>query len=395
MSTSPFAETAATRLLSLVHRHGPLSRAEIGRRLDLARSATGAAITELAELGLVRTTAPDGPRRLGRPSPEVSVCEQPRVLAAQVRPRSLTVAAVGLGRAVAERADVPLPDPSPTAVADALAELARPVLRRHPGLSGLAVALPAVLDAPAGRVHAAFHLGWHDVDITELLAARLPGLALFPCNDGHLAALAESRHGAAQEARVGLVLSGDEYGIGGGLVQLGVTFDGSAGHALEAGHLPLPGEAPLPCPCGATGCFETQADARALLRRAGRPLAPGQDPRAALAEVLAAAEAGEPVALAAVHETADRLGAGLAVLVSLLNPDLIVLTGHLVGLYGAAGARERVLAGMGASHVARIHPVPVVTAGLAEPVLLGAAELALGPLLAAPRALRTPASTPS
>ncbi|MGW0516410.1 ROK family protein [Crossiella sp. NPDC003009] len=387
MSTSPFAEPAAQRLLSLAHRHGPLTRADLSRRLDLARSATGSAITELEQLGLIQCGPPaDGPRRLGRPSPQVSVVPRPRVLAAQVRSRSLSIAAVGLGRAVTDRTEVPLaPDErTPEAVADRLAALARPLLRRHQGLTGLAIALPAVLDAPNGQIHAAFHLGWTDVPFKRLLAERLPGLDLYPCNDGHLAALAESRHGAAQEARVAVVLGGDDVGIGGGLVQHGVTFDGSAGHALEAGHLQLNTAEPSRCPCGATSCFETQADARALLRHAGIPFTDTTDPRAAVAEVLA-----DPRHTAAVLATADRIGAGLAVLVTLLNPDLVILTGQLAAMHGAPGARERILAGMETSHVARIHPVPVTTAALPDPVLIGAAELALAPLLAAPRTAAT------
>lgn len=387
MSTSPFVEPATQRLLSLVHRHGPLTRAELGRRLDLARSATGVAITELEQLGLIECGPPeDGPRRLGRPSPRVSVLPRPRVLAAQVRSRSLSMAAVGLGRAITGFTEEPLPPEhrTPEAVADRIAALAKPLLRRHPGLTGLAIALPAVLDAPNGQIHAAFHLGWTDVPFKRLLAERLPGLDLYPCNDGHLAALAESRHGAAQHARVAVLLGSDDIGIGGGLVQHGITFDGSAGHALEAGHLQLPTDDPAPCPCGATACFETQADARALLRQAGIPCTDTTDPRTAVAAVLA-----DPRHAAAVHATADRIGAGLAVLVTLLNPDLVILIGQLAAMHGAPGARERILAGMETSHVARLHPVPVITAALPDPVLIGAAELALAPLLAAPRTATT------
>ncbi|MGO1051690.1 ROK family protein [Crossiella sp. CA198] len=387
MSTTPFTEPAPQRLLSLVHRHGPLTRAEIGRRLELARSATGVAITELEQLGLIQCGPPvESPRRLGRPSPQVSVQPRPRVLAAQVRSRALTIAAVGLGRAITDRTEVALPpeERTPEAVADKLAELARPLLRRYPGLTGLAIALPAVLDAPNGQIHAAFHLGWTDVPFKKLLAERLPGLALYPCNDGHLAALAESRHGAAQQARVAVVLGSDDVGIGGGLVQHGVTFDGSAGHALEAGHLQLDTTEPTRCPCGATSCFETQADARALLKHAGVPFTDTTDPSAAVAAVLA-----DPAQTAAIQATADRIGAGLAVLVTLLNPDLVILTGQLAAMHDAPGARERILAGMETSHVARIHPVPLTTAALPAPVLLGAAELALAPLLSAPRTATT------
>ncbi|MCK2242252.1 MULTISPECIES: ROK family protein [unclassified Crossiella] len=387
MSTTPFTEPAPQRLLSLVHRHGPLTRAEIGRRLDLARSATGVAITGLEQLGLIQCGPPaESPRRLGRPSPQVSVQPRPRVLAAQVRPRSLTIAAVGLGRAITDRTEIALPPRArtPEAVADRIAELAAPLLRRHPGLTGLGIAVPAVLDAQRGQIHTAFHLGWRDVPFSPLLAERLPGLALFPCNDGHLAALAESRHGAAQEARVAVVLCGEEIGIGGGLIQHGVPFSGSAGHALAAGHLQLGSATPADCPCGATACFETQADARALLDRAGIPFATAADPRAALAAVLA-----DPGAAAAVHTTAARLGEGLAVLVTLLNPDLVVLTGQLAAIHAAPGAHQQVRTAMETSHVARLNPVQLINGALPDPILLGAAELALAPLLSAPRTATT------
>jgi predicted NBD/HSP70 family sugar kinase len=88
-------------------------------------------------------------------------------------------------------------------------------------------------------------------------------------NDANLAALAEHRHGAGRGARHLLYLMTGHRGIGGGLVVDGQLHTGSAGYALEVGHLTVnPGG--RPCRCGNSGCLDVEADPAALLAAAGR-----------------------------------------------------------------------------------------------------------------------------
>jgi predicted NBD/HSP70 family sugar kinase len=178
-------------------------------------------------------------------------------------------------------------------------------------------------------------------------------------------------------------------GIGGGLVVDGQLHTGSAGYALEVGHLTVnPGG--RPCRCGNSGCLDVEADPAALLAAAGR------DQRSALHDLLATARAliraaaHDPVARAATATVVDHLATGLASLVNLLNPDRIVLGGLLADLLAAHNTQlQRLLAER--SFLDQAAAVALHPEQLPSPALLGAAELALQPLLNDPQRL---SSTP-
>jgi predicted NBD/HSP70 family sugar kinase len=145
-----------------------------------------------------------------------------------------------------------------------------------------------------------------------------------------------------------------------------------------------------PCRCGAIGCWETQAGSESLLRRAGRPATGG---RAAVAALLADAQAGSPDALDALEETGRWIGIGLAGLVNVLDPRLVVFG----GLFGRihpfvsdiveAELDRRALAAP--RRLVRIVPSKLGV----EASLLGAAELAMEPLLADPARWMRPRET--
>ena len=145
------------------------------------------------------------------------------------------------------------------------------------------------------------------------------------------------------------------------------------------------------CRCGSIGCWETEVGERALLRRAGRPDSSG---RAAVDEVIASAEAGSATALAALSETGEWLGIGLAGLVNLFNPSLVVLG----GVFGrmapfVANEVEQTLdrrALRAPREVVRVVP----TALGADATLIGAAETAFEPFLVDPAAWLSPRARP-
>ena len=105
-------------------------------------------------------------------------------------------------------------------------------------------------------------------------------------------------------------------------------MSGAAGYGGEIGHIPVNPEG-APCRCGSTGCWETEIGEDVLLRLAGQHERGGQ---AAVDRVLAAADAGEPTAQAAVDHIGRWLGIGLAGLVNIFDPRLIVLGGRFARL---------------------------------------------------------------
>jgi predicted NBD/HSP70 family sugar kinase len=224
------------------------------------------------------------------------------------------------------------------------------------------------------------NLGWIDEPFGERLASALGmDVPVIVANDADLGALAEHLRGAGVGVDDLIYVSG-EVGVGGGAIVGGRPLDGLAGYGGEIGHLPVnPGGSP--CRCGSIGCWETEVGEGALLALAG--LSPDAG-RSGIDLVLREAQAGNQVAVAALEHVGRWLAVGLAALVNILNPQLIVLGSMHGRIYPAI--RHTVEAGLSA----RALPAPralvrIVPATLgADAPLIGAAELALEPILVDP-----------
>ncbi|HEV8698259.1 MAG TPA: ROK family transcriptional regulator [Candidatus Limnocylindrales bacterium] len=375
-----------------LHESGPLSRSDLVARTGLTRSAIRGLIGELVAGGL----ATEGPAPLdgtpGRPSPVVRTDPHGAVvIALEIAVDSLAAATVGLGGRVIDlvRIDLPRGRSSVDDIAIALAGLASSVRDRLPSddtTVGVGVAVVGVVRRSDGMVSLAPNLGWRDEPLGQRLAKELDvDVPITLANEADLAALAEHRRGVARGID-DIVLIWGSVGVGGGLVVDGEPLTGSAGYSGEIGHIPVNPDG-IPCRCGSIGCLETEVGSTALLRRAGRSPEGGHD---AVDEVLAAAEAGEPGALAAFAETGRWLGIGLAGVINILNPELVLLGGRLTASYAFVRASleaeldRRVL--RAARGIVRVVPASL---GVDAP-LRGAAELAFEPLLSDPAAWLRP-----
>lgn len=358
-------------LLRHLHLDGPMRRAELTERLGLTRSTVAGLVGELGRLGAVeQATAEAGaahPGR-GRPSPVVRPCPLGvQVLAAEVRVDSVEVALVGLGGTILRRDSRPLPDPEPRPVADLLAAVVAPLLEAAPGrVLGLGVAVPGVVRHDDGAVRFAPNLGWHDVALGGMLSARLPGTPTRVVNDGDAGALAEHLRGVARGCADVVFVEG-EVGVGSGVIIGGRPLVGAGGYAGELGHMTVAGSGGRRCRCGSSGCWETEIGRHAVAAALGLA---GDVPRGVLVDALHACGAGTP----RLARVAQHLGTGLATVVNVFNPDLIVLGGLLREVYPlvAADVRRTMLTG------ALDAPAEQVRLALPElgddAVLLGAAE---------------------
>lgn len=198
----------------------------------------------------------------------------------------------------------------------------------------LGIGAPGPTDSKKGIVHQAPNLGWRDVPLKELLEEAL-GLPVVVANDANLAALGEHVFGAGQGV-ADLVYVTVSTGIGSGFILGGKLYSGASFGAGEVGHMTVDPDGPL-CNCGNRGCLEAVASGSAMARRAremvekGRgqgilQAAGGKDQISAVS-VSRAAAAGDREALAILAETGKWLGLGLAGVINLLNPALILLGG--------------------------------------------------------------------
>ncbi|HEX5630483.1 MAG TPA: ROK family protein [Acidimicrobiia bacterium] len=210
-------------------------------------------------------------------------------------------------------------------------------------------------------------------ELAAELHARI-GLPVVIDNDANMAALAEARRGAGMGHRMVLTVTVGT-GIGAGLVIDGEVERGR-GHLGEVGHMIIDPRGP-DCVCGLRGCWEAMASGRALDRaarvREGEGAAEGGG-----ADLIAAAAAGDAAARGAVGAVGVALGRGLATLVAVLDPDVIVIGGG-VGSIGAMlldPARGAMMEALPGRAVRR--PTPVVPAMFGPEAGLVGAALAAG-----------------
>ncbi len=351
-STDDVRRRNLSGVLTLVHRHRALSRAELTRRTGLSRSTVKDLVEELVALGLVAEVQAAPATQVGRPSP--IVCPQAKTLCVAVNPEidAITVGLVGLGGMVLATRRYPT-DGAPTAeAAVAIAAGAVEQLRSElePGCSIVAIgaAVPGLVHG-GSAVQLAPHLEWHDADFGQLLTVAT-GLPVFAANDANAGAIAEHIFGRHHNADHMIYVNGGAGGIGAGFVVAGEPLHGLAGYAGELGHTYVGGDGH--CHCGNVGCLETQVSQTGT----------------------------------SVEGQARYLGIALGNAVNMLNPGLIVLGGFLRVFPELAGD---VLSAEMARHSLRAahELVRVVPATLgAEVLMIGAAELAFAPLLDNPAA---------
>jgi glucokinase-like ROK family protein len=197
--------------------------------------------------------------------------------------------------------------------------------------------VPGLVDLRQGKLIFAPNLHWNNVPLRLIWSQRF-NLPIFVENEANAAALGEYYFGAAQGVDSFIYLSAG-IGLGAGIVLDGKLFRGSNGYASEVGHMTVDPNGEL-CGCGKRGCWETQVGPRAVLRRvrktleSGVPsalcdLVEGDLERISFESVVQAAGQGDSVALRALQEVGERLGIGVANLVNVFNPELIVLGGAL------------------------------------------------------------------
>ena len=373
-------------IVRAVHLHGALSRSDLVARTGLTRSTIRDLVRELGTTGLVREERGSPQGTPGRPSPLVRPSPAgATVLALEIAVDSLAVAVVGLGGEILEEVRVDRPrgrlslDETVTDLVE-LSRLARARPRARDSMIGVGVAVVGTVRRDDGFVRMAPNLGWQDVPLGDRLADALgTKYPVAVANEADLGALAEQRRGAAVGLDHVLFISG-EVGVGGGLIVGGRPLTGAAGYGGEVGHMPINPTGAV-CRCGSVGCWETEVGERALLLLAGHPPGGG---RAEVDAVLREAVAGAPAALSALDNIGRWLGVGLATLVNVLNPELIVLGGLTGRIHPFAGRSLRSeldrLALQASRELVKVVPSEL---GVDAP-LLGAAELAFEPLLEDP-----------
>lgn len=207
-------------------------------------------------------------------------------------------------------------------------------------LEAVGVGVPGLVDTERGMLlhSAGSHVAdLHRVPLADRISAKT-GVPAFVDNDVNALALGEWMFGLGRGAASCVVLAIGS-GLGAGIILDGRLVRGKSGFAGELGHIPVDFNGP-PCPCGGRGCLALYVGGEYLAAEARRrvscepssllALAGGQAPAITAETVFLAAAAGDPLARSMVDRACRALGAGLAITVNGLNPEVVVVTGGVV-----------------------------------------------------------------
>ncbi|MFI5871735.1 ROK family protein [Streptomyces sp. NPDC051445] len=341
--------TSASVIMRSVLEHGPVARSTIARLTGLSPASVTDHCARLTGLGLIREAA--APRRsngVGRPHVPVDLDDSRLVVGGvHVAVPYTTVSLLDLRGRVVARRELRHRSLEPSEVLARAADGLGALLEEAVGCRalGVGVAVGGWVDRDSGTVVEHPLLGWRDVAVRETVGART-GLPVQV--DGHARALvnAERLFGRARGS-----LSVLHLFVGNVVDAAFATHDevhhGPRSQAGAIAHLPLPGGTE-PCDCGRVGCLQVELSERTLCGRARRAgVIDGVNPM----RVVAAADAGDPVAARLLRERARMVGRATALLLDVLNPERVVVTevGVLYREDCLAALRDEVGAGRAAA----------------------------------------------
>jgi glucokinase-like ROK family protein len=225
---------------------------------------------------------------------------------------------------------------NPTALAT-LAEKIEEVVKKSGipknKIAGVGIGMPGFVDAVKG-VNYSFLESEHGT-LTQYVSSKVK-LPVFIDNDSRLIALAELKFGSARDKKNAMVINVG-WGVGLGMILNGELFRGHNGFAGEFSHIPLFLNNKL-CSCGKSGCLETETSLLVVIEKANKGLKEGrvsllkefriENAEKAFQEIIQAAGNGDKFAVELLSESGYNIGRGVAILIHLLNPELVILSGR-------------------------------------------------------------------
>ncbi|MFJ5137872.1 ROK family protein [Streptomyces sp. NPDC088707] len=322
-------EANAATVLRTVLDHGPVARSAVARLSGLSPAAVSRQATDLTRLGLLRELPePAGGGGVGRPQIPVDLhigaSGGPVAGGVHLGVPGSTFALVDLRGQVLARHSYPHDGIPPEGLPGAVARELRAFLDAHTRgrpLLGVGAAVGGWVDPAEGVVVRHQALGWRRRPLAAELARGLGGHTVRVDNHARSIAQSEILFGrpAARRSLVHLFI-GNVVDAAVGLA--GVVHQGPGAAAGDVAHLPVP-DSTVPCPCGRSGCLEATASNTALGRTAVRR---GIVPEPDTSLVVDAAAAGDRRADRLLRERARAVGRAVALLLDVVNPDLVVVT---------------------------------------------------------------------
>jgi glucokinase-like ROK family protein len=327
-------------VLNALRLHAPISRADLANLTNLNRSTITNIVNVLIKDGLVlELEAMES--KIGRPG-----------IALTLRPEGGAVIGIEIGVGFIsailtdfvatilwrERFEFPPETPQITVISKVEELVAQAMTfadAKQLRLLGIGLGVPGLVNVQNGALLFAPNLGWRDVPLRMMLSQKFH-IPIYVENEANLGALGEYYFGVGRNVDNFVYLSSG-VGLGGGIILNGKLFKGGDGFAGEIGHIQRDPKGEL-CGCGRRGCWETQVGPRAILQRVTRMIE--ADPQQKLAkmvdgnldkitfkQVVDCAMQGDDLCRTAMEKVGENLGTGIADLVNIFNPQMVILGG--------------------------------------------------------------------
>ena len=345
VATSETARDINRRIvLNLIRKHQPVSRADLSRHSGLQRSTVSAIAGELISGRWVTEGAVDDLPRGRKPTFLHLNSQRAGIFGVNVRPFITNMALANLDGKFLVQETLPTP-PKPEEFVEQVSQRIRDLMSQHPEMAyeGIGMSLPGRIDLSSQRFVFAPNLGWEREDLKQQMETAT-GLPVELENEANACALSEFWFGRHSEGVRNLIAVAVSEGIGVGMVLNGQLVRGPSGLAGEFGHISINEDGPQ-CACGNHGCWEVYASNSAAVRfynekgpaRSRGGLGARPPAAADFDELIKLAEHGNPKAGEAIDRMGHHLGTGMAMLVTGLAPDVIVVVGEVTRLWDRIG----------------------------------------------------------
>jgi predicted NBD/HSP70 family sugar kinase len=333
-------------VLNLIRGHEPISRADLARHSGLQRSTVSVIAEQLIAERWI-TEGANGHTLRGR-RPRFLHLNKGRVgiIGINIRPATTWIALADLDANFVAQESFPTSS-DPEKFIKELAPRLNKLIKMRPEITceGIGVSLPGRVELSSHRLVFAPNLGWGEFDLKRAVE-KATGLPVELENAANSCALAEIWFGRQTLGVSNLVAVTVSEGIGVGMILNHQLIQGSTGMAGEFGHTAIVPDG-LKCRCGNRGCWECYASNSAAVRyylesasrtRSAKSRGQGTGAAPSFDDLLRLTEQGDLKAEGAIRKMADYLGRGIAVLVSGLAPDVIVVIGEITRAWDIVGS---------------------------------------------------------
>ena len=342
VATSETARDINRRIvLNLIRKHQPVSRADLSRRSGLQRSTVSSITEQLIQERWITEGATGHLPRGRKPTFLHLNGGRAGIIGIDLRPLSTTIALGGLDNQFLTQ-ETFATDRDPQKFTAELCGRLHELMASQPDIhyEGIGVALPGRVDSHTQRLLFAPNLGWRDVDMKTPLELAT-GLPVEVENDANVCALGELWSAQYAEEMNDMLAVAVTEGVGVGMVINRQLVRGPNGIAGEFGHVVFDENGP-PCNCGNKGCWEVFASNSAAVRFYQDSTPRSAVPKSILPsptfdDILQLEKRGDRLAGAALDRMARHLGAGIAMLVMGIAPEVVMIFGEVTEAWHRVG----------------------------------------------------------